>query len=193
MQIIRGMIMLQAAEFPDNKELEKVVKMTEDRIQAISLVHQMLFKSQNLSHISTGDYIRELCPLLFQSFGITSKRIALDLRIEEQEVLLDTAIPFGLILNELLTNSLKHGFPDGQQGVIAITLETLNATTMILHYSDTGIGVSDDFDFRTRNTLGLKLIYSIGEEQMQGKVEMDGKAGYRCTIEFPKNMYQERV
>lgn len=193
MQIIRGMIMLQAAEFPDNKELEKVVKMTEDRIQAISLVHQMLFKSQNLSHISTGDYIRELCPLLFRSFGIASKRIALELRIEEQEVLLDTAIPFGLILNELLTNSLKHGFPDEQRGIIAITLETLNAATMILHYSDTGIGVPGDFDFRTRNTLGLKLIYSIGEEQLQGKVEMDGKAGYRCTIEFPKNLYQARV
>lgn len=193
MQVIRGMIILQADEFPGNVELQQLIKITEDRIQAISLVHQMLYKSQDLSHISIKEYISELAGLIFQSFGISDERIKLSIDVEDQFFLIDTAIPFGLILNELMTNSLKHAFPDNRHGAISITLAREGSDKNILHYSDDGAGVPEGFDFRDQNTLGLKLVHSIGEMQMMGKVTFKNLNGVKCSVEISTGLYKERI
>ena len=193
MQIIRGMLVLQAAEYPMNVELQELIKNTEDRIQSMALVHQMLYKSQDLSQISIKEYIHELAALIFQSFRVTTDRIALDIQIDDQYFLLDTAIPFGLILTELMTNSLEYAFPDNMEGKISINLSRDESDKNTLHYSDNGVGVPDGFDFRNKRTLGLKLIHSIGEQQMMGKIEMKNFNGVTCLFTFQNNLNKVRV
>ena len=193
MQVMRGIITLQAADFPDNTELQKLVKDTDDRIQAISLVHQMLYKSNDLSRISIKEYTRELTTLICRSFRLSDNRIALNLNITDQFFLLDTAIPLGLILNELLTNSLKHAFPGSRNGIICINLTEMEPGKDRLQYSDNGIGVPDNFDFRNQSTLGMKLIINIGELQMMGTLDFKNDNGIIFSMEFPTTLYEARI
>jgi len=193
MMVISSMIELQAKDYPGNLELQRVVSSTKDRIRAISLVHQMLYQSRNLSRISIKSYIEELASLVLQSFGESGDRISLDMQIEDRSFLLDTAIPFGSILNELMTNSLKYAFPGNKKGRISISLSGSESGKLVLNYSDNGAGVGRDFDFRNQSTLGLKLIYNIGEMQLMGRVVMKNDHGVKCTFEFQDNLYEQRV
>lgn len=192
-QVVRGMIMLQAAEFSDNKEIRALAKNTEDRIQAISLVHQMLYMSQDLSRISIKEYIQNLCASILESYNISNNKIVFNFNIDEQSFLLDTAIPLGLIINELITNSIKHAFPDNRKGIINISLLKDKSGDNIFQYSDNGAGIADNFDFRGSPTLGLKLIHSLGEDQMLGAIEMENSNGIKVSFTFPDNIYKARV
>lgn len=193
MQLIKGLIVLQAAEYSPSPEIKELVKSTEQRIQAMSLVHQKLYKSRDLSHVHMGEYIRELLSLILEESGGARKRISLNIQADDRDLLLDTAIPIGLILNELMTNSLKYAFPEGRKGEIRVSLEALDQNSDILCYSDDGVGVGDEFDFRHQTKLGLKLVYDIGEQQIGGKVEMWGQEGFSCRIEYRNDLYQVRI
>lgn len=193
MQIICGMLELQAADHSENAELNDFVKDIENRINAMSLVHHMLYSSLDLSRISIRNYIDDLSVLLLASHGKTSEKILFQFDIDDIFFLLDTAIPFGLILNELISNSLKYAFPDNKNGLITIILKKSETGKNILRYSDDGVGVPDGFDFRNSNTLGFKLIYSIGEIQMMGDLKIESKNGIICLFEFCDNLYQARV
>jgi len=193
MQVIRGMIVLQSLDSPSNFELQQLVKNTEDRIQAISLVHQMLYKSHDLSQISIKEYVQNLITLLVKSYRFSDNRIAFNISVDDHKFLLDTAIPLGLIINELTTNSLKYAFPDGRTGIININLAQVESGNYLLIFTDNGVGVPDGFDFRNCESLGLKLIHSIGEDQMLGKIIIENSNGIRCSLEFPGNLYKARV
>jgi PAS domain S-box-containing protein len=193
LNVIRGMIVIQAAEYPENSDIQHLVKTTEDRIQVISLVHQMLYQGRDLSQICIKDYIENLSRLIFESFCISMDRISLNYKIDSRHFLLDTAIPLGLILNELMTNSLKHAFPDNRKGTISITLSCDEYGKTVFRYSDNGTGVSDGFDFRNTKSLGMKLIHSIAEQQMLGTLAMKNDNGVTCTFEFLNNLYKARV
>jgi PAS domain S-box-containing protein len=192
MQIIMSMISLEALEFPSNRAVKKVVKNTEDRIQAISLVHQMLYKSHDLSRISIKTYIVELSHLILKSFGISGGMVSLDINSDDKYLMLDTAIPFGLILNELITNSLKYAFPDGRKGKITIRLTAAEPDKIILKYADDGIGLPEGFDFQNQKSLGLRLIKNIGCDQMKGRIEFENKNGFGCVFEFQNNLRKIR-
>ncbi len=191
--LINAMLSLQGNRYSLDENVQELINITEQRIQAISLVHQMLYSAQNLSCISAKDYLYELSNLIFQGFPGMSERILLDLKIENHSFLIDTAVPVGIIINELMTNSLNHGFPGDTKGKISISATWQKSGNTILQFSDNGRGVPEDFDFRNQNTLGLKLIYNIGEQQLQGKVTMESKDGIECTIELPHTQYTERV
>jgi two-component sensor histidine kinase/PAS domain-containing protein len=193
MQVIRGLIVLQGVEYPDNAELQRLVKNTGERIQAISLVHQMLYQSKNLSRVSIKDYIGDLSALILTSYANTDSRISVSMDVEDQYYLLDAAIPLGLIINELMTNSLKYAFPDGRKGKISIALEKKGAETSLLRYSDDGVGVPDGFDFRDRGSLGMRLIFSIAEQQMLGSVKFGNEGGVSCSIEISTDLYKARI
>ena len=156
-------------------------------------MHEMLYKSQDLSRISIKDYIQELATLILKSYGISEERIVVVTEIDDQCFLLDTAIPLGLILNELMTNSLKHAFPDDADGTISITLGDGSSGNTMVRYSDDGVGVPDGFDFRNTSTLGLKLVHSIGEDQMLGVVAMENRKGVQFSIEFSKDIHTARI
>ena len=193
LQLIRSFITLESAELQPSADIQRLVRKTEDRIQAISLVHEMLYKSQDLSRIQIKNYVGELALLILGGFEVGEGRIAVDLEIDDRMVLLDTAIPFGLILNELMVNSIKHAFRDRPKGRISIRVEEKGENRIRLDYRDDGEGVPADFDFRGRTTLGLKLIYSIGETQLGGKVEFMNEGGLRCLLDIPTDLYEARV
>ena len=195
MQVIRSLLLLQALQYPDDPAVERVVRDAEDRIQAISLVHQLLYESRDLSRIPMAEYIRGLVNLVMESFATPPSKVALRLEAGEARFLLDAAIPFGLVLNELASNSLRHGFPGDRRGSISISLEDAGEGSYVLRYSDDGVGVPDGFDFRGRGGLGLKLVHSLGEEQLKGKVEMSGGEGrgVSCVLRFRSGLHKARV
>lgn len=183
LQVVRSMLELQAEEYPGSDSARRLVKDAEDRIQAIALVHQMLYESRDLSNIPIKDYVSELAALVYRSFGVSEERISLDLEVAERSLALETAVPVGLILNELMTNSMKHAFPDRRSGGIRILLADEGSGALVLRYSDDGVGVPPGFDFFNRDTLGLKLIRSIGA-QINGEVSFEANHGVACSISF---------
>jgi two-component sensor histidine kinase len=114
-------------------------------------------------------------------------------RSEPLSLLLDTAIPCGLIVNELLSNALKHAFPENQPGEITIRVFQNDAGYVVLSVADNGVGVPPGFEFRSQTTLGLQTIFAIAEQQMQGQVRFTSEQGVTCTVEFPDTLYTERV
>jgi two-component sensor histidine kinase/ABC-type amino acid transport substrate-binding protein len=193
LQLVDGFISLEALNFPSTPEIGQLVKKTGERIQAVALVHEMLYKSQNLSEIPIKEYITELISLIFKSFGSLDDRISVELAIDDHAVLLDTAIPFGLILNELLTNSLQHAFPGQRKGLISIRIANEGEKGIIMDYRDDGIGVPDGFDFNEDRTFGLRLIRSIGESQLGGSVAFTNGRGVRCLVRASTDLYTARV
>ena len=193
LQVIRSMLMLQAARMPDNAPVQKLVNDTERRIMAMALVHQKLYQSQDLSRISMQDYIGELAHLIIQSQVSAAQSITLRIEVDNLSLLLDTAIPCGLILTELLSNAVKYAFPDDRQGEIVIRLKIKNPESVELCVADNGIGVPPGFDFREQETFGIQTIIAIAEHQMQGQVQFAGERGLTCTVAFPTTLYRERV
>ena len=193
LQVIRSMLVLQAAKTPANAEVQKLVRDAENRILAISLVHQKLYQSHDLSRINIAEYLEELAQLILKSYRITPQSIALAFDIEALPLLLDTAIPCGLIVHELLSNAIRHAFVDGRNGEIAIKLFRNAGGKLELHIGDNGVGVPQGFNFRQQQSLGLQMAFAIAEHQMQGTVRVTGDNGVRYVIEFPDTLYQERV
>jgi PAS domain S-box-containing protein len=183
LQVIRSMLELQVEECPSNDFARRLVRDAEDRIQAIALVHQMLYESRDLSRIPIKEYVAELAVLVYRSFGVSEERVSLDLCVDNQSIALDTAVPIGLILNELMTNSLKHAFPNKRKGYIKIKLESDSHGVSRLRYEDNGVGVPPGFDFYNGDTLGLKLIRSIAS-QINGDVRFESSGGVSCSILF---------
>ncbi len=193
MAVIGSMLALQAAKTPENDAVQQLVQDTEQKIQVIALVHHTLYQSQDLSKIDIRKYIEELAHLIRQNYENPSQNIALSLDIEPVKVLLDTAIPCGLVLNELLSNTLKYAFPGGRPGEITITLSRNDSGRLELVCADNGVGVPAGFDFNAQTTLGLKTIVALVEHQMQGTITFENERGVRCSITFPDTLYTARV
>ncbi len=184
MQVINSLLTLQSSQLSDNFTIQKMVTDTQNRINAMSLVHKMLYQSQDLSHITMPDYCETLCRNVINSYGRT-ETVHLNCNIEDIRITLDSAIPLGLILNELLANSLTHAFSRRESGIISISMQITEGNEIRLVYRDNGIAPENGFDFRTQQTLGLSLIYLIGEEQLRGHVDFSVQDGVVCTITVP--------
>lgn len=194
LQVIRSMIMLQAEDYPDDPTLLDYARIIDGKIEPIFLVHRMLYQSQDLSHISSKDYFRDLAEAILQARTDRNLVVVLDRDgLEEHMLLIDTAIPLGLVLNELMTNSLRHAFPGRAEGRIAISFSRLDTGDYRFRYADDGVGVPEGFDFRGQATMGLKLIFAIGEGQMMGKVEFSGRSGLVCEMSIPDGLSRARV
>jgi two-component sensor histidine kinase/ABC-type amino acid transport substrate-binding protein len=193
LQLIGSFISLESLELAPSADIDRLVLKMKNRIDAIALVHQMLYKSRDLSRISIGEYVSEIAALILRSNEVAEGRISLDLGIDDREILLDTAIPFGLILNELITNSIKHAFPDGRIGRISIGIASEGEDQLRLEYGDDGIGVPEGFDFRGQKTLGLTLLFRVVETQLKGEITIRKGYGVRYSLRIPTNLYEARV
>lgn len=194
MQVIRSMLMLQATRMPENEQVQQLVHDTELRILAMALVHDQLYQSQDLSRLNLGGYLQELSQQILRSDALAAQRIALTFDLKPAAVLLDTAIPCGLLLNELLSNALKHAFPAERTGTIAITLFRNEDGLLELHVADNGVGVPPDFDFRQQGSLGIEMIMALAEGQLHGTIRFTSKqGGVTCQVEFPDTFYSPRV
>ncbi len=193
MHVVRSIVSLQALDYPENQEVQILAKDTVERIQAIALVHEMLYSSGDLSRISIKEFIERLARLLFRGYGNEDGRISLSLDIADIPVLLDTAMPLGIVLNELLTNSIKHAFPEGRRGRISIRLEEKAPGLISLDLDDNGIGAPLDMDLHKPGSFGLSLIHGLVEGQLMGKIAMESRDGLHWSLEIPTDLYTARV
>jgi len=179
LQIIISLLNLQSRYIQD-EGTQQLIRESQNRIRAMALVHEKLYQSEDISKIHLDDYVRFLGNSLFQFYGMKGKGIVLNTQIQDINVDINTAIPVGLIVNELVSNSLKHAFPKGRKGEISVTITRENAMLTMV-YKDTGVGIPPDLDWRTAKSLGLRLVVSL-VEQLFGTIELDRTAGTAFTI-----------
>lgn len=184
LQIVSSLLMLQSGAM-NTPETVQMFQECQNRIIAMALIHEQLYRSENLAQICLGDYIQSLTVRLLQSYRTDTDRIETQIDADRISLSLDRAIPCGLILNELVANCLKHAFPDGQTGEIEITCHT-RSERVELQVRDNGIGLPPDFDFETSQSLGLQLVFHLAQ-QLKGTVvlENNNRPGTSFKIGFP--------
>jgi len=150
----------------------------------MALLHERLYQSENLSEIDYGQYVRELTAHLFRTYGVSASRVELKVLFEQTRMGLDAAVPCGLVLNELVSNCLKHAFPDGRQGEIRIELRKTDGTIDRLVVADNGVGLPEDISLWNSKSLGLRLV-KILANNMGATVEVDTRPGTEVRLVFP--------
>ena len=186
MGVICSLLSLQSGYTNDEQALQ-LFNETSNRIKSMALVHEKLYQAQDLSNINLSDYIKDLANNLLKNYQTAAKKISLKLDTDNIKVSIDAAVPCGLIINELLTNSLKHAFPDNQEGEIRVSLHLMADDLIELLFADNGIGLPEDFDLRNTSTLGMQLIVGLAENQLRGKVEKTMDKGVEFKIRFKPN------
>jgi PAS domain S-box-containing protein len=182
LQIISTLLDLQFEKIEDEHALN-ALKESQDRIKAMALLHEMLYQSSDLASIDFAKYIEKLALFLFNSHMADQEQITLNIDVGHINLDIDRAIPCGLIVNELVTNALKHAFPSGRQGDIAIRLQYRDDGRMRLTVSDNGTGLPPGVDFRNTNTLGLQLVNML-TRQLAGDIELQNENGASFTLSF---------
>ena len=183
LQIISSLLKLQL-QYLEGKQYADILKNSQNRIKSISLIHEMLYQSKHLSKINFKKYIRTLTDYLFRSCWDSPGKIALKIESGNVSLPVDNAIPCGLIIHELISNSLKHAFPDGKEGKIKIALHSINEKDIKLVVSDDGVGMPDDLDFRNTKSLGLHLVTILAEDQLNGEIKLDRDKGTEFQIKL---------
>jgi two-component sensor histidine kinase/ActR/RegA family two-component response regulator len=183
LQIIASLLRLQADAVND-PHVQKIFKDSQHRINTMVLIHETLYQAGDVAHIEFAAYIRSLVTQLLEASGSRAERIALHIEAEAVSLELTTAIPCGLLLNELVTNCLKHAFPYEQAGEIRVALQRGEDRHVRLRVSDTGVGFPAGLDFRATDSLGLQLVCLL-TEQLQGTLTLDRRSGTHWTLTFP--------
>jgi PAS domain S-box-containing protein len=179
LQIIASLLNLQSRYITDQKTLA-AIRESQNRVKAMALVHEKLYRSEDIAHISLHDYIRFLGTGLFQFYDAKLRGIQFTLDIHDVNVDIDTAIPLGLTINELISNSLKYAFPEGRKGEISISVRKEGHDLMVLYW-DNGIGIPAELDWKNTQSLGLRLVNTL-VDQLNGTIELDRSAGTQFTI-----------
>jgi two-component sensor histidine kinase len=184
LQVTSSLLRLQAGAIEDDHARE-MFEETENRIRSMALVHEKLYQSTNLSRIDFGDYIRVLGGLLFRSSAINPDNVALDVSGSEVFLSIETAVPCGLIVNELLSNALKHAFPGDRKGKISVHLNEHGDGPISMSVRDDGIGLPAAFDFDRTETLGLQLVQAL-VRQIDGRITIERRdTGAGFNVVFP--------
>ena len=157
----------------------------------MAMIHEKLYQSSGLARIGFADYIEHLTTYLIQSYVMKQKIIQIKTDVDDILLGIDTAIPCGLIINELVTNSLKHGFPGDKEGLITIQLRKTNEK-FILRVIDDGVGFPETIDYQNTETLGLQLINSL-VMPLDGTMDLITDNGTEFKIIFPEMMYPNRI
>jgi PAS domain S-box-containing protein len=182
LQIISSLLNLQSHYIDDEKD-KIIFKDSQSRVKSMAMIHEKLYQSLDFSKVDFKGYIFSLTTHLFQTYNTNSENVKLNLDVEDIALNMDTAIPCGLIINELLSNSLKYAFPHGKKGCINIKLKSEDSL-LILEIEDNGIGFPEGYDFDNNDSLGLQLVSSL-VRQIEGKLEIIAKDGTKFKIIFP--------
>jgi PAS domain S-box-containing protein len=179
LQIIASLLNLQSRYITDEQTLA-AIRESQNRVKAMALVHEKLYRAEDIAHISLHDYIKFLGTGLFQFYDARSRGIEFTLDIRDIDVDINTAIPLGLIINELISNSLKYAFPEGRKGEVSISVKKEDHTITVL-FRDTGIGIPADLDWENTPSLGLRLVTTL-VDQMSGTAHLDRSSGTQFTL-----------
>jgi two-component sensor histidine kinase len=182
MQIISSLLRLQSKKTKDKKFLD-MLRICQNRIRSMSLIHEKFCCSKDPAKIELAQYIHDLAHHLFHSYGVDPDNIKLNSWMEDIQIDINRAIPLGLIINELITNSLKHAFPDGKKGKIQINLHPNNQGKFEFVVKDNGIGFPKDSGSRDSDSLGMQLVNRL-VEQIDGNIELHREGGTQFNITF---------
>lgn len=182
LQIIESLLRLQSRYTKDEQAIG-MFKESQNRIKSMALIHEKLYQSTELARINFADYIQSLAASLFRSYSINSAAITLKTDVADVFLSVDTAIRCGLLINELVANSLKHAFPQNKKGEIHICLRAEDKHKFMLIVSDNGVGFPKDLDFRNTESLGLQLVTSLAE-QLKATIELHSHDGTEFRLTF---------
>jgi two-component sensor histidine kinase len=188
LQIIYSLLNLQAANIQD-VAARKAIRESQNRVKSMALIHESLYQSQNLARINMGEYVQRLVSHLYSSYHATASGIAIHVNIQDVFLDIDTAIPCGLLINELVSNSFKHAFPSpvsqasAAEGRIQVDL-TQEGDQFVLVVADNGVGVPQDVDIMRVESLGLQLVAAL-TEQVRGTLDLRRGNGALFRITFP--------
>jgi PAS domain S-box-containing protein len=182
LQVISSLLRLQSTHVHDPGALEMFAESC-NRIHSMALVHERLYQSADLSRVDLGEYVRSLTDLLCRSYHTRAAGVGIRAAVDDVSLGIDAAVPLGLAINELVSNCLKHAFPDGRRGEIQIEVRPDEAYGYLLRVADDGVGFPRDVDFRATETLGMQLVCAL-TEQLGGTIELRSDGGTEFRILF---------
>lgn len=184
MQVISSLLRLQSNYIQDPHS-QMLLKESQNRIRTMSLVHEKLYQSKDLTEIDADDYLAHLIHFLMRSYTIRPDQVDVVMDISKIKLKIDTAIPCGLIINELVTNALKYAFPDGRKGQITVSLQMVaDDNTLEFVVADNGVGLPEGFSWQDSSSLGLQLVSILVQDQLQGDIEMIRDSGTCFRVRF---------
>ena len=183
LQVVSSLLNMQARNVRDKETIE-ILSEARDRIKTMSLIHSQLYESRDFAEINMKGFVDMLLGQLLQSYPVGDARIASVVRVDDYPFPISTAVPVGLIINELLSNALKHAFSGRDEGKIEVSLTASEGGRIDLTVSDDGVGLPAGFDIDKSKTLGLHLVKILSEDQLQGTLEVTSDGGVTFEIEF---------
>ena len=182
MQIISSLLNLQS-QYTGDSRVSEAFKESQNRIKSMALVHEKLYQSRDMAKIDIHDYVRSLVGSLFQSYKTAGGSINLRIEVEHVSLGIDYAVSCGLIINELVSNCLKHAFPGGREGTIVIGLHPFEDKIELV-VRDDGVGLPEDVELDGVKSLGLRLVTILAEDQLDGEISLDRRGGTEFRIRF---------
>jgi PAS domain S-box-containing protein len=189
LQIISSLLNMQAMKAADESVVESLLE-SRSRIHTMSIIHSQLYQSENLELVDMDITIRGLVNFLVALYAKEGKEIAAPVTATGVTLHISQAIPCGLIINELVSNALKHAFKGMAKGNIGISMLSLDDDNVKLSVKDNGVGIPEEFDIYEPNTLGLHLVKALTEDQLKGKIGLKRGNGVEIYIEFSKMNYE---
>ncbi|UTB34125.1 MAG: PAS domain S-box protein [Methanobacterium sp. ERen5] len=190
MQIISSLMNIQT-RYLDDKESINVLKESQNRVKSMSMIHEKLYRSKKFDKVDFAEYIENLVWDLFYSYSIEKGRIEPVLEIDDVKLNIETSVPLGLIITELVSNCLKYAFPDSMRGTLYVSLKNYGEYYELI-IKDDGIGFPITIDFKNTDSLGLQLVNSL-TDQIDGEIELNPVNGTEFRIVFTELIYKERI
>lgn len=191
MQVVASLIKLQISKETDER-VKLILSESYGRVYAMSAIHEALHQSASLTEIDVTAYLSKIARALFQTFSTKPAHVDFDIDSAAINLTIEKANPLGLVVNELISNSLKHAFPNNRDGKIAISIAQPTPHKIRLIVADDGIGFPANLDWRNTSSLGLQLVKTLVENQLDGSIQLELAAGTSFTIDFPIDEHVSR-
>lgn len=183
MQVVSSLLSLQS-EHVDDKKVKEALSESQSRVFAMSALHEALYESENLAEIDFERYLTTITTSLIQAYKVNPDLIKFNLHSDKVMLDMKTASPVGMAINELVSNALKHAFPDKRTGEIEVSIKQLENRDVLLIVKDDGVGIPESMDWRQTKSLGLRLVTNLVEGQLDGTIDLNRSNGTQFTIRF---------
>jgi two-component sensor histidine kinase len=185
LQLISSLLNLQASRVTDRSVAELFAD-SRNRVRSMALVHENLYRAGNFARIVMATHVKNLCGHLARAYDMRQMAVELQIEVDDVQLDMNRAVSCGLIINELVSNALKHAFPDGRGGCVRVELGMVDETQCRLTVADDGVGIAPDFSLNEADSLGLQLVHDL-THQLHGTLELSRMGGTACSILFNVN------